>query len=130
MKTNITYHHYVSKIPPRCRKARWVQEEGTTSVTVKEINHSDLKVAFIVRDFFSEEIIFAYKNKLFKKVYKKAENETSPMLIEDLVKRLERLSCIDYNTKTSDEITKELREIARSYLIVGGCVFEQIGEPR
>lgn len=130
MKISITFHHYVSKIPPRCRKARWVPEEETTTVNIKEVQHSDLKLAFVVRDFYSEDVIFSYKNKLFKKVYKEAENETSPMLIEDLMKYFERFSRIDYNTQTSDEIKKELRETARSYLIVGGCVFEQIGEPR
>lgn len=130
MKVDLNFTYSVNEIPPRCRKPRWVEKNGKTTVTVKELNAGDMKIAFIVKDYNSETVIRAYDDMLYKVAVRRTNEGDEWMTVETLKNRLECQARTSWYCKPYDEIIDELQEVADRYAIVGSTVYEVVGEPR
>lgn len=130
MDFKIPFMYSVNEIPPRCRKPRWVDKKGETTVSVREVAVSDLKPAFIVRDYEKNIAIYSYDDELYKIATRNFGNGDEVVRIEWLENTINRLSNNFYGTKTIPEIFAEMRETTERYLIVGDRVYEKTGEPR
>ena len=130
MDFKIPFSYSVNEIPPRCRKARWVEKNGVANVSVKEKNVSDLKVAFVVKDYKDEIVIYSYNDNLYRIATKRTENGEEKMTIGDLQNRVMAFGRSSFDAKPYAEILTELQERADRFLIVGKTVYEISGEPR
>lgn len=130
MKVDLNFTYSVNEIPPRCRKPRWVDKSGKTTVVVRELNAGDMKIAFIVKDYNSETIIRAYDDMLYKVAIRHTSEGKEWMTIENLKVRLECQARTSWGCKSYDEVIDELQEVANRYVIVGNTVYETVGEPR
>ena len=130
MKVDLSFTYSVNEIPPRCRKPRWVDKNGKTTVVVRELNAGDMKIAFIVKDYNSETVIRAYDGMLYKVAIRHTSEGKEWMTIENLKVRLECQARTSWGCKSYDEVIDELQEVANRYVIVGNTVYETVGEPR
>lgn len=130
MKIKVLFKYWESIIPPRCRKARYVEFDGHTTVTIKEISSKDAPIAIIERatdsDYtdFSDNALFdeirLYKNHLYTK---ESRWRNERIQIPDF------RDYYHYGHSKSDKI-KGFRNDASQYLIIDDIVYARIGEPR
>lgn len=146
VKTWIKYEE--SYLPPRCRKLRYRECEDFINVNLKEVDNSELKLAFEDNSYSGKGKIYFYKGKLWCKV--KMPNES---IVKDLQEQGHEIkSAIDYliwcnancstyfnfardrevyGKDTSREATiKEARQGMRGYILVDGELYGTTTEPR
>lgn len=146
IKTWIKYEE--SYLPPRCRKLRYRECKDYINVNLKEVDRSELKLAFEDNSYSGKGKIYFYKGKLWCKT-----KMTNMGFVENLRKEGNKIDtpldyliwCNEhcsthfflswdrenYATDTSREaVIKFARNRMKGYILVDGELYEQCTEPR
>ncbi len=147
MKIGTWIKYEENYLPPRCRKLRYRECEDYINVNLKEVDRSELQLAFEDNSFEGVGKIYFYKGKLWCKT------KINPNLMEDLQRREKsvktaldylmycRENCStyfffawdreNYGVDTSREaVIKMARNGMKGYILVDGELFEKCAEPR
>lgn len=139
IKTWIKYEE--SYLPPRCRKMRYRECEDFINVTLKEVEPTELQLAFEDNSYSGKGKIYFYRGKLWYKQemwYGAAEHGCNTAL-EWLVWCHEHCSTFFkfkfdreyYGEDTSREaVIKAARNSVKSYILVDGELYARTSEPR
>lgn len=145
IKTWIKYEE--SYLPPRCRKLRYRECEEYVNTNLREVNKTDLKLAFEDQSYGGKREIYLYKGKLWTK------DKPNPSLIKDLQERgMNVNSALDYliychencsmyfffswdrenyGRNTSREgVIKKIKADMKNYILVDGELYITTSEPR
>lgn len=139
IKTWIKYEE--SYLPPRCRKLRYRECEDYINVNLKEVDASELRLAFEDNSCNGLGKIFFYKNKLWSKVKRNHNLEKeygTKSALEDLTWIHENSSKYfrfswdrKYGLDTSrDGVIKAARKGIKGYILVDGELYSLTSEPR
>lgn len=145
IKTWIKYEE--SYIPPRCSKPRYRECEDYIQVTLKEVDSTELHLAFEDNSFEGKGKIYLYKGKLWTLA------KVNPNLISTVQKEDSRVQtpldylkwcnehCSTYFRSAFDReyhgqdtcknaVIKAARGDMKKYILVDGDLFERCSEPR
>lgn len=139
IKTWIKYEE--SYLPPRCRKLRYRECEEFIYVNLKEVESSELKLAFEDNSYEGVGKIYFYKGKLWCKVkqnYCIAEEHDTKSALEDMIWCREHCSTYFFHSwdrergmDTSREaVVKKARAGMKGYILVNGELYGTTREPR
>lgn len=146
IKTWIKYEE--SYLPPRCRKLRYRECEDYINVNLKEVDHSELQLAFEDNSYSGKGKIYFYKGKLWTK-----SKMPSSSIVKDLIERGKKIDTpLDYliwcheNCSTffffdwdrehygkdtsRDAVIKVARKSLKNNILVNGELYERSAEPR
>lgn len=136
IKTWIKYEE--SYLPPRCRKLRYTEKEDYVDINLKEVDESELKLAFEVK---KEVKIYLYNKKLWCKAGRNtaiAKEYGTKSALEDLIWINEHCSTYfyfaddreKYGADTSRKaVINRARKNMKKYILVGQDLYEQTKEP-
>ncbi len=148
MKIRTWIKYEESYLPPRCRKLRYRECEDYINVNLKEVDGSELKLAFEDNSYSGKGKIYFYKGKLYCK-----EKMPNMGIVEDLRKDGNKINtpldyliwCNEncstyfffswdrenYGKDTSREaVIKIARQGMKGYILVDGELFGKCTEPR
>lgn len=148
MKIRTWIKYEESYLPPRCRKLRYRECEEYVNINLKEVEGSELKLAFEDNSYEGKGNIYFYKGKLWCK--KKMPNMN---IVDNLRERGKKIETpLDYliwghencNTyffsswdrkyygkdTSRDAVIKEARTNMKKLILVDGELYEQTAEPR
>lgn len=141
MKIRTWIKYEESYLPPRCRKLRYRECEDYINVNLKEVDASELRLAFEDNSYSGLGKIFFYKNKLWSKVKRNtsiAKDYGTKSALEDLI-WIHR-NCSTYfrfswdrenGLDTSREgVIKATRNEIKGYILVDGELYGITSEPR
>ena len=140
IKTWIKYEE--SYLPPRCRKLRYRECEDYINVNLKEVDASELKLAFEDNSYNGKGKIFFYKNKLWSKVERNhsiAKEYGTKSALEDLIWIYKNSSRYfrfpwereKYGFDTSrDSVIKAVRNGIKNYILIDNELYTVTPEPR
>ncbi len=146
IKTWIKYEK--SYIPPRCRKLRYRECSEYINVSIKEIDGSELKLAFEDNSYSGKGKIYFYNGKLYCK-----EKMPNSNIVEDLRERGVKIdSPLDYliwcnehcssyfflawdresygKDTSKKAVVKVAKDAMKKYILVDGELLVQCPEPR
>lgn len=146
IKTWIKYEE--SYLPPRCRKLRYRECEEYINVNLKEVDRSELKLAFEDNSYSGKGKIYFYKGKLYCKV-----KMPSISIIEDLRREGNKIDTpLDYliwrnehcstyffhawdretygKDTTKEAVVKTSQNAMKKYILVDSELYVQSAEPR
>ena len=129
MKLDVFFDYTENEIPPRCRKARPVKKTSKVVLNIPEVDVNELKIAFVVKDSFSQNVIYSYKGKLYKIAESREEGEMIRDTVGGLCNLLRYHGTI-HSDLSEAQVKKELRKDAKNYLVSGKTVYRVTGEPR
>ena len=149
MKIRTWIKYEESYLPPRCRKLRYRECEDFINVNLKEVNSSELQLAFEDNSYEGKGKIYFYKGKLYAKVkfrkdswHKDIEGREG-ISIETALDSLIwcNANCSTYfrfafdreyhGEDTSREaVIKKARSGVKGYILVDGELYAQSAEPR
>lgn len=145
IKTWIKYEE--SYLPPRCRKLRYRKCEDYINVTLKEVDGSELQLAFEDNSFEGRGKIYSYGGKLWCKEtmphanivesIREREYEMDTPL-DYLIWQHEHCSTYfycDYERENGKDTSKEAviklaKENMKKYILVNGELYKKSAEPR
>lgn len=141
MKIRTWIKYEESYLPPRCRKLRYRQCEDYINVNLKEVDASELRLAFEDNSYSGLGKIFFYKNKLWSKVKRNHSIEKeygTKSALEDLIWVHENCSTYfrfswdrEIGLDTSrDGVIKSARNKMKGYILVDGELYSITSEPR
>lgn len=144
IKTWIKYEE--SYLPPRCRKLRYRECEEYINVNLKEVDETELKLAFEDKSFDGKGKIYFYRGKLWCKT------KTNPSILKDVQERYGIKTELDYlrwcnehcstyfffewdrekyRKDTSREaVIRRVKEDIKTYILVDNELYSQTSEPR
>ena len=147
IRTWIKYEE--SYLPPRCRKLRYRECEDFINVNLKEVNSSELQLAFEDNSYEGRGKIYFYKGKLYAKVkfrkdsWHKDIEEREGISIETALDSLIwcNANCSTYFRSAFDReyrgedtsreaVVKKARSGVKKYILVDGELYKQCAEPR
>lgn len=114
--------------PPRCRKPRFEEKEAFVNITLKEINRSDVRLAYKVND----NVYYEYNNQLYNLA---TARDISNFDIDDPIENLKYCNehCSTYfgfepyNTLTEMKI--KAHKDMKSYILINGVLYKRCGVP-
>lgn len=141
MKIRTWIKYEESYLPPRCRKLRYRECEDYINANLKEVDTSELKLAFEDNSHSGLGKIFFYKNKLWSKVkrnYNIAKDYGTKSALEDLIwihKNCSTYFRFSWDRKNGldasrDGVIKAVRNGMKGYILVDGELYGVTSEPR
>ena len=143
-KTTYTTHYYLSNIPPRCRKPRYIEQYGKFKVRIPTITAAEAPLAFRLSDYShvkneTTEIRY-YNKKLYMKIWNHnydengKHNEKRPYKADIPQEKITDNLHVYIPYEPQEEITwnyvqKEINKKAKKFLIIDGIIWQQCGEP-
>lgn len=131
LKINCSYEYRTETIPPRCRKPRVIDRNGSLTLNIPIIGTDEAPVVMKYKELHEVVEFRSFRKKLFVKMTAHDFNcqWTGKSTAEMLIQRFSHQRIFGL-IADEEAAKKELRKKARDYFILDGEVWERKGEPR